>query len=344
MRHTVTQFLGLLSLFYISACQSDYNFPKPDISEIKIEYDPIRTEQLFFDKDSLQTKQSIEAFTTQHPEIADLYFTKLLQLGNLDNKVYLPSATLFFQNEAIKGLKDSVNLILPQVEEELASLHEGFRYFKHYFPHKNIPRLFTAITEFAPAAFTLDTVIAGISLDMYLGPHFVYYPSVGFHQYQIRNFKPEFIPANTLKAVYQSHFPFDIKETSMLDQMVYNGKILYLLDLTLPHTEDYIKIGYTPEHITWCKNNEGRIWAFLIEKELLYASQSKLFMKYLTEGPTSSGMPQESPGNIGTWVGWQMVRTFMKNNPNFPIEKLIELKDGQQILNRSKYKPREGLF
>jgi len=344
MRYTVTCFFTLLLLFFINSCQSDYSFDIPDISKIEIDYNPIRTEALFFGKDNANTRQHIEAFTGKDPEIADLYFNKLMQLGSMENNEYLPSATLFFQNEAIQSLRDSVELILKDVNTQLEILKDGFKYFKHYFPNKNTPQVFTAITEFGPAAFTLDTAFAGISLDMYLGPQFVYYPSVGFHQYQITNFKPEFIPANTLKAVYQSHFPFDAKETNMLDQMVYNGKLLYLLDLTLPDTEDYIKIGYTEEHIEWCKNNEGRIWAFFIEGEMLYETQSKIFMKYLTDGPTSSGMPQESPGNIASWVGWQMVRTFMKNNPKFTVEQLMEIKIGQQILARSKYKPKEGLF
>lgn len=344
MRYTVTRFLALLSLFYISGCQSDYSFEVPDISNIKIAYDLIRTEQLFFEKDSLNTQQAIEAFTNKHPAIADLYFSKLMQLGSMQNNEYLPSATLFFRNDAILSLKDSVQLILPKANEQLTILEDGFKYFKHYFPHKNTPQVFTAITEFGPAAFTLDTAVVGISLDMYLGPQFVYYPSVGFHQYQIRNFKPAFIAANTLKSVYTAHFPFDSKETNLLDQMVYNGKLLYLLDLTLPATDDYIKIGYTPAHIDWCKNNEGRIWAFFIEKEMLYETQSKVFMKYITDGPSSSGMPQESPGNIASWVGWQMVRTFMKNNPNVTVEQLMDIKTGQQILARSKYKPKKGLF
>jgi len=344
MRYTVTRFFGLLLLFCLSACKSDYYFDIPDISKIEIDYNPIRTDTLFFGTDTTNTQQHIETFTKNEPEIADLYFNKLMQLGNIKNKEYLSSATLFFQNEAIQSLRDSVELISKEVDTQLEILEDGFKYFKHYFPRKNTPEVFTAITEFGPAAFTLDTAVAGISLDMYLGPKFVYYPSVGFHQYQIRNFKPEFIPANTLKAVYQSHFPFDAKETNMLDQMLYNGKLLYLLDLTLPGTEDYLKIGYTPEHIEWCKNNEGRIWAFFIEQELLYETQSKLFMKYLTDGPTSSGMPQESPGNIASWVGWQMVRTFMKNNSNITLTQLMDIKTGQQILARSKYKPKEGLF
>lgn len=344
MQQTVTLFSLIIFLFFLTGCVQEQNFPKPDVSDIQIDFEPIRTEQLFFDTDSVQNRLNISQFNDKQPEIADLYFNKLMQLGGRTGTDYLQSAELLFGNEAMLALKDSVNLILPEVNKQLPVLEQGFKYFKHYFPNKTIPIVFTAITEFAPAAFTLDTIVAGISLDMYLGPEFVYYPSVGFHQYQIRNFKPEFIPANTLKAFYQAHFPFKAKETSLIDEMVYNGKLLYLLDLTLPETDDYIKIGYTKDHIEWCKNNEGRIWGFFIEHELLYESQSKLYNKYINDGPSSSGMPPESPGNIASWTGWQIVRTFMKNNPGFPLKKLMEIKEGQQILNRSKYKPKEGLF
>jgi len=341
---TVTTLYAFFLFIFFTGCKTEPQFPKPDISKITIDKPILNLENSFFITDSLALADSLIKFAGQQPEIADLYFNQLLGLGNTQNDKFIESAVLLFNNPEIKKLKDTVNLYQNQFKKQVDILQDGLKYFKHYFPKKSTPQIFTTITEFGPSAFTLDTLITGISLDMYLGPEFVFYPSVGYYQYQIRNFKPEILPANTLKAIYQAHYPYSTKTSSFINQAVYNGKLLYLLDVTLPSTKDYIKIGYLPEHIKWCKNNEGRIWGFLIENELLYETQSKLYGKYVSDGPTSSGMPAESPGNVGSWVGWQIVRAFMQQHPGFSLQKLMEIEDGQYILSKSKYKPKEGLF
>jgi len=341
---TVTTLFAFFVFIIFSACESQQQFPKPDVSSITLDEPVLHLENQFFIADSLNLIDSLIYFSNTQPEIADLYFNQLLGLGNTQNDQFLESAVLLFNNPEMNKLKDTVNLYKKQFTNELLTLETGLKYFKHYFPEKKTPKIFTAITEFGPSAFTLDTLIAGISLDMYLGPEFVYYPSVGYYKYQIRNFKPEFLPSNTLKAIYQAHFPYEPAVNNFINQAVHNGKLLYLLDVSLPDTEDYIKIGYLPEHIAWCQNNEGRIWGFLIENELLYETQSNKYGKYVNEGPTSSGMPPESPGNVGSWVGWKIVRAFMQQHPGFSLQKLMGIEDGQYILSKSKYKPKEGLF
>jgi hypothetical protein len=51
-------------------------------------------------------------------------------------------------------------------------------------------------------------------------------------------------------------------------------------------------------------------------------------------------MPPESPGNIGSWVGWQLVRTYLKNNSNVKWTDLMkDNTDPLTFLRASKYKP-----
>ena len=44
--------------------------------------------------------------------------------------------------------------------------------------------------------------------------------------------------------------------------MVYAGKELYLKDVLLPNATDAQKMGYEPQQITWCKENEAEMWRF----------------------------------------------------------------------------------
>ena len=47
----------------------------------------------------------------------------------------------------------------------------------------------------------------------------------------------------------------------------------------------------------------------------------------------------ESPGRVGAWIGWQIVRSFAKNN-DVPIEELLKM-NAKEIFEKSKYKPKK---
>jgi hypothetical protein len=51
-------------------------------------------------------------------------------------------------------------------------------------------------------------------------------------------------------------------------------------------------------------------------------------------------MPPESPGRTANWIGWQIVKSYMRRNPANTLDDLILEKDAQAILDASKYKPR----
>ena len=46
----------------------------------------------------------------------------------------------------------------------------------------------------------------------------------------------------------------------------------------------------------------------------------------------------DAPGNIGTWIGWQIINQYIKETGSTP-EALMQNNDAQEILTASKYKP-----
>ena len=124
--------------------------------------------------------------------------------------------------------------------------------------------------------------------------------------------------------------------------MIYAGKELYLKDLLLPEYTDADKIGYLPEQIKWCQENEGYMWRYFIEDKLLYSSDSKLPNRFINVAPFSKfylEIDNQSPGRVGTWMGWQIVRSFMENN-EVSLQQLLQM-DAIEIFNKSKYKPKK---
>lgn len=328
----------IISICLLSACTSD---PKPDVSHIEVDIDIPRYEKEIFSLDTADIRASVDKVYEAYPEVSDLYFEKVMNFMKRDRSGQLDYDFIkkFVTNEALLGLQDSVNTQFPDLSGVEEDLEEAFRYQTYYFPNKEIPQIYSWISEFGPAVSSLDSSIIGISLDMYLGEDYVYYPSLEFPRYMYRNFTAEFIPINVMKSVYQSGSPWNEKNKRLIDHMLERGKELYYLEKVLPDTEKHKLIGYTEEEYKWCEGNAIQMWEFFIEKELFYSDNPRDFMKYVKEGPTSSGMPNESPGNTGSWLGWQIVDAFMNNNEEYSLADMHKLTDGQKVLVKSKYKP-----
>jgi uncharacterized protein YjaZ len=97
-----------------------------------------------------------------------------------------------------------------------------------------------------------------------------------------------------------------------------------------------------PEQITWCQENESYIWRYFIEKELLYSTDSKLPNRFTNMAPFSKfylEIDNESPGRVGQWIGWQIVRSFMQNN-KVSMQEMIKM-DAKELFEKSKYKPKK---
>src|SRR5690606_21682264 len=150
----------------------------------------------------------------------------------------------------------------------------------------------------------------------------------------------KYLLSDVASAFSKTMLPYP-NERSFLAKMVYYGKELHLKDSLLPGASDDQRIGYSPEQIAWARANEEQIWRYFVERDLLYDTASDLERKFLDPAPFSKfGMELdiESPGRLGRYTGWQIVRAFMERNP-VGLEDLMAL-PGDEIFKRSNYKPR----
>lgn len=224
--------------------------------------------------------------------------------------------------------------------KQTAELEELFRHFKFYIPQIKTPKVITALSEFDPktkAIYTGDTLI--IPLDLYLGSEHRFY--VDFPKYQKSDFNESQLLPNVATALSSGLILIPTDRT-LLSQMIYFGKELYLKDLLLPKLSDDVKIAYTPEQIAWCKDNEGYVWRYFVDEKLLYDSDAKLPGRFINPAPFSKfglEIDNESPGRIGMWIGWQIVRSYMQNN-DVSLQQLLQA-DAKEIFDNSKYKPKK---
>ena len=305
-----------------------------DISKIKLSQVRIRDygKALFsIDPDSLS--QGLDSIADNYGIFLGNDFTDPAKLLQLKDFVIDPFNKKI-ERQCRKEYPD-----LDGIEKELTL---SFRYYKYYFPEKKLPQVYTYVSGLlyeAPVQY-LDSVLI-IALDMYLGSDFEPYRQIGLPKYKTRRMTRDYIVPDCMKEMGYSLISPDMPQNTLLDQMVMHGKALYFLDLVCPDVPDSIKIGFTSAQLDWCRQNEKNIWAYLIENELLYSTDSFVIDKFIIDGPFTSGFPGEAPAMMGRYIGWQIIRSYMHNNTRKDIHDLIAEYDAQQLLKDSKFKPRK---
>ena len=293
------------------------------VKDIPIQLTVTRFEQDFFEakpSDLQKLKAQYPAFFPK--EVADSVWT---------NKM---------KNPLWRELYNEVQIKYSNFEPQTKAIAAFLQHAKYYFPQTKTPKITTLIYEmdFNTKAIYADSIIL-IPLEMYLGKSHKFYE---FPDYQKQSLESSQILPDLAGSFAQTKIR-PSKDKTLLSLMIQAGKELYIKDLLLPEFSDADKIGYTPEQIKFCLENESFMWAFFIEQNLLYNNDSKLANRFINPAPFSKfylEIDNETPGRIGAWLGWQIVKAFATNNPEIKIQQLLD-SDAEAIFTKSKYKPKK---
>jgi gliding motility-associated lipoprotein GldB len=215
-----------------------------------------------------------------------------------------------------------------------------FQHIKYYFPKFKTPRVVTIVSyvDYQNKVILANNMLV-IGLDNYFGSDHEFYKEID--KYVSKNMKESRIGPDVAE-VYARQLIRAPQKNSFLAQIIYYGKMLYLEDLWLPKTSDAEKIGYTDEEVKWAKDNEMYMWRYFVEKELLYSTDPKLGARFINPAPFSKfylEIDNDSPGMLGRYLGWQIVRSYMENNDT-NVQQLM-IMNADEIYTNSKYKPKK---
>lgn len=219
-----------------------------------------------------------------------------------------------------------------------AELELLFKHIRYYFPDENIPEITTLTNDvdYQNRVILTDSLLL-IGLDNYLGADHRFYANMD--RYIAKELDARYLSSDVAAAFARRRVPM-ARERSFISQMIYYGKILYLKDLLLPLKPDAVKIGYDQAELQWALDNEGQIWRYFIERELLYKTDRELAPRFLDPAPFSKFrllLDNESPGRLGRYMGWQIVRSYMETN-DVPLERML-MTGGEELFKNSNYKP-----
>ncbi len=330
-------FVSIILLFSVIACKR--NPLKVDISNSNKNIEVVRFDQELFAVDTTTLKSSLLALNNKYPEFFNLYTYKVIHIGGIDDDDFFDYMKTFLTDTMIRNVNQIVQDEFSDFEKTEKALNKAFKYYQYHFPEKELPNIYAYISGFNQSIVTAEKII-GISLDKYLGRDCSYYKMLSSTpQYKAVNMHKEKIPSDVAYAWGVTEFEYTNKATTLLDNMIHQGKLMYFVDALLPDEADSVKIGYTSDQIKWCKNNEAQMWSQLIKQKVLFSNNRMDIVRFTNPSPTTSGFPIESPGRTGIWLGWQIVRKYMKKFPETTLDELMKNSDYQQILNDSEYFP-----
>lgn len=341
----------VLLLLVMSACTQRRK--TPDVSSISMPVKVARFDQELYRIDTNQVQASLHQLYLQYPYFLPTYLQDILNFGPYQDSVAPAAPTAdaprmtqagavrkLLTNKDLLALKAVVDGQFANMDSIEQQLSLAFKYTKYYFPHFHAPHVIaftSAVSNYG--AITADSVL-GLGLDMYLGGRFDYHLIPDLPDYMIRRFDKPYLIPDAMKALEQQMFPPRATGTQLLAQMVDAGRQQYFLEMVLPDVADTLRTGYTAAQLKWCYDNEQMVWQYFVQQKLLYITDWQEVTHYMGEGPSTQGMPEGSPGKIGLFVGWRIVRSYMERHPEVTLQQLMEMKDPLQVYNEARYRPK----
>ncbi|WP_346881013.1 gliding motility lipoprotein GldB [uncultured Algibacter sp.] len=286
---------------------------------------------------------NVERFDTLFANVTSNNLPKLKEAYPfMFSKRYPDSFWIEKQKDTLQAeLMHEVNRTFKDIDAVENDIELFYKHLKYYFPESNTPRLITITNDvdYRNKIIVTDT-IALLALDCYLGKDHEFY--AGIPKYLRTNFTKEHIVVDLADAYAKKNIYQD-KNKTLLDEMIYFGKQLCFKDAVIPFKSDAERIGYSQGQLDWAIANESDIWRFFVKRELLFSTDSKLLGRFINPAPFTKFYLEEidadSPGRLGQYIGWQIVRAYLNQNDVSLKDMLIT--STEDIFNNSKFKPRK---
>ena len=329
-----------LFLFILFSCNNSDK--TPDVSNIKIELITQRFEKDLFSLDTSNFTAQLDQLQAKYPAFGENFLNTIL---NCDPKWPNDSIASYVHGftKAYKSLYDTSQIVFKDFSPYEKDIKHGLQFLQYYFPEYKVPK--RIITYIGPVdgygdILTDDAII--VALHHHLGKNYSLYRSglvqETYPDYISNRFEPGYIAVNCMKNIVLDMYPENMDDQPLVQQMVEKGKQLYMLAKLLPDTEEYKLIGYTHHQLTDAYAHERAIWDLFVQNNLLQTINNSLIKNYIGEGPKTQELGEGSPGNIGSFAGWQIVKKYVQKNPKITLHQLMNT-SAETIFREARYKP-----
>lgn len=324
-----------IGIILLVGCQNDAEEKCafiPETSSIQID---LNIERLQDSVVNLASKEKLVEFFSRNTPLRDVFFNRQ---GYPDDSVFINELYNRFNNPYFDSLLIDTKQVFGDLSELSSQLKDAFTNIKYYYPDFQPPRIQTVITGLESDIFVSDSLII-IGLDYYLGTSARYKPNM--YEYMQRRYQKNFIVPSILLlyGIDESFNRTNLEDRTVLADMIAYGKTYYFAKQMLPCVADSVFIGYTKEEMEGSRANSDLIWKRLVQDEVFYATSHLVKQKYIAERPKTLEVGEKCPGRIATWVGWEIVKKYMKEHEEVTLPQLMANPNANEIFQQSRYKP-----
>lgn len=333
MFRTISTILTITLL--LAGCQQRNRFHVGSFEQ-PVEVNINRFDLDFIALDTTNAVSGLIALGNKYPVFTPVFLSEVLMMEVADTIENASQIKSFLQDTTFQAVHQQVRTTFDDVTVIEKQFSKAFSYLRLYFPAIQLPEIYFFVSGFN-RQFLLTDLALGIGSDLYLGADFPLYKDIT-HEYLLPGMRKDMMVPDALNTLLHQQFPFR-GEVNLLNMMIYEGKIRYLLEVLMPDANDALIAGYSQAEIKWCKQHEKAIWTSILEQKHLYSTDYMLINQYINPAPFTSPISNESPGRLGTWVGYQIVAGYMQNNEQVSLAEMIQNENYQSILEQSLYRP-----
>jgi hypothetical protein len=320
----------------LSSCSKSNQF-KIDTSKNRIEVKIHRFDKDLLSLDTTNIKAGVKGLYVQYHNFLPVFTSEILDTTATDTVAVCNLFHQFLTNKTFKPVNKKTMQTFSNISDIEKKVSDAYTYIHYYFPDVKLPEIYFFVSGFN-RSIMMNNKFIGLGTDLYLGSNYPAYKDMTY-EYMKYDMRRECVATDLVSTTLFRMFVMNSSEYRLLDNMLFRGKVMYLLSTFMPDEKPEDIMGYTKEQWKWSKTNEKQIWAHIIDQKDLFSTDLQLIRKYMNDAPFTAPISQESPGRLGTWIGWQIAKSYMDNNPKVTLPELMKENNYQKMLEDSGYRP-----
>lgn len=275
-----------------------------------------------------------QRLSTDYPTETRILVENMLHLGSVaDVHIYDDLRVYFSDSNLVRLSADVRNRFVSMARYE-EQLNKAYGRLKKELPELEKPYVYTQVSAFNQSIVVNDTVV-GISLDKYMGCDYPLYAK-SYTPLQRATMHPDRIVPDLLSFYLMAQFPPRVKPENLLHAMIQIGKIQWIVAQAMNTSVENVS-GFPAASIKWFQMNEQACWKNLKEHKMLLTTDHNLYAAVVSLTAEKPYFKAEQSRGIGTWLGTQVVRNYMKKHPECTIHELLVEKSCEEVWRGSDY-------
>ena len=229
-------------------------------------------------------------------------------------------------------------------EDFKPELNEAWARLQTALPQTPDAELWPYFSQFSNFNTYVDTangqVQLGYSAEMFMDDTCALYDLLEVPQFFKRFNQTDQIPA--LLVAHYLHYTHSGPQQGrrMIDEAIHWGKVWATVEAVFPDKPVYQLFGYTQDEWDYMHSDEGQIWRYYLDQQLLYSTEFNAYKRFFAFGTKTfgAGIPADCPPQIGYFSGYRMVQAYLKQTKS-SLEDLWKQNDAVRILQASGYNP-----